>query len=569
MSSHFVLWGVCLTKAQDAGPSIFGFPDFLTALALLALAFSASGPLYHFKIEIAPLRLRLLAFVASIIIGAGSLATDLWFAREWYSLPWGWSRAAIQAGLGAIFLGVILLWLWFAFLAPTSFSRYNYKRFSGAIYRRMVQGSEAELAVLAEQLPYAAKTLIQRSTAPLNGRRRIQLEGGGIVIPPIQRYAHDILWLLGTRKFCRVVMASSPHTAIVFMSAAAAQKQYDVPLAAFIQNLTLEAILNPDSQIYHEDRSSLTNIFEDFQPFTSAIYGDYKLLEYAGGSGMPALELDWQAYQQFTAAQWRAYFRITLAATEGFVAAGRVQAHSRLLFSALKNIRTASRETYQLDGATGPAYESDLLKKLSASIRFVRDTLTVLDKAAGLDDVQLRLPKASRAFGQQTIFDHLANLLCHIIDDASRVKGPPDLTWRVHYSTVWSPIFDSGGSATRLVHFKLRRKLFDKIKRLEEFPNFDGARILAFALNVISFSFDHVSEGDRSWLPFERAVIGWTRRNYLQLRDTNVRVADDCLIGRVRFDPEALKIVKTDLRGFSTEPPHDVLHLDPPKEAIA
>lgn len=568
MGCEYDLWGVCLTKAQDAGPAIFGFPDFLTALALLALAFSASDSLYRFKIEIAPLPLRLVAFIASIVIGVGSLVTDLWFARGWYSLPWGWGRAEIQAGLAAIFLGVILLWLWFAFVTPTSFSRLNYRRFHGAIYRRMVRGSEAELAVIADQLPHAAKALIQRSTAPLTGRRRKQLEDGEIVIPLIQQYAHDVLWLLGTRKFCRVVMASSPHTAIVFMSEAKTQKRNNVPLAAFIQNVTLEAILNPDSQVYHEDRSSLTSVFGYIQPFTSAVYGNYKLLEHSSGSITPALDLDWQAYRQFTAAQWEAYFRITLTVIEGFVAAGRVQAHSQLLFNALEQIRTASSETYQLNGSTGPVYRSDLLTKLSTSVRFVRDALEALDKAEGLDDVQRRLPDESRAFGQRTIFDHLAELLYHIILDASGVEGPPDLAWTVYYNTVWSPLFNFGGDgpATSLVLFKLRRKLFNEIKHLEEFPNFEGARILAFALNVVGFSFEYMSARDRAWLPFGKAVIGWTRRNYLQLREANVRVADACLIGRVTFDPELHKIVKTYVQGLRAEPPRVLLDLDPPKE---
>lgn len=145
------------------------------------------------------------------------------------------------------------------------------------------------------------------------------------------------------------------------------------------------------------------------------------------------------------------------------------------------------------------------------------------------------------------------------------------MSWTVYYNTVWSPIFNFAGDgrATSIILFKLRRRLFNEIKHLEEFPNFEGARILAFALNVVGFRFDYASTGDRAWLPFGKAVIGWTRRNYLQLREANVRVADACLIGRVTFDSELRKIVKTYVQGLRAEPPRVMLDLEPPKGATA
>jgi hypothetical protein len=563
MNCNHEVMGICLTKAQDAGPSIFGFPDFLTALALLALAFSSSDALYRFKIEIAPIPLRLIAFLASVIIGGGSLMTDFWFATGWYSLPWGWSRAGIQAGLGALFLLVIMLWLWFAFVARTSFNRFNYKRFHGAVYRGMVRGSIVELTVIAEQLPAAAESLIRHTAPPFTGAERDEKS----TVAPLQRYAHDVLWLLGNRKFCRVLMASSPHTAIVIMTEASRQKRYDLPLATFVQNLTLEGVLNNDSQIYHEDRNSMTSIFGYIQPFTSAVYGNYELLEKIGGGMMSSLDLDWQSYRQFSAAQWEAYLRITLVAIEGYAGSGRVQMRSQLLTRAIDQIKTASSETYQLNGTTGAIYRSDLLAKLSASISFIRDALTALDKAEGVAGVQARFSEPTY-YGQGTILDDLADLLYHIILDASGVEGPPDLAWTVYYNTVWSPIFNYGGqgAARSLVLFKLRRRLFDEIKRLEEFPNFEGARILAFTLNVIGFRYDPTSTIDRPWLPLGKATTGWTRRNYLSLRRANLRVAEACLIGRVTFDEANSKIVKTYVQGLHAEPPRALLDLDPPTD---
>jgi len=560
MNCDYELIGMCLTKARDGGPSIFGFPDFLTALALLALAFSSSDALYRFKIEIAPLPLRRIAFFASVIIGSGSLATDLWFAASWYSLPWGWSRAGIQAGLGALFLSVILIWLWFAFVARTDFNRFNYKRFHGAFYRGMVRGSIVELTVLAEQLPASAESLIRLTAPPFDGSER----NSETAVTPLQRYAHDVLWLLGNRKFCRVLMASSPHTAIVIMAEATRQGRYDLPLVTFVQNLTLEGVLNTDSQIYHEDRNSMTSIFGYIQPFSSAVYGNYELLEKIGGGMTSSLDLDWQSYRQFSSTQWEAYLRITLITIESYAVAGRIQMRSYLLSRAIDHIKNVSSEIYQLNGAVGSVYKSDALAKISAGISFVRDALTALDKADGLEALQARFPEPGY-YGQGTILDDLTDLLYQIILDVSGVEGPPDLSWTIYYNTVWSPLFNFGGRgpARALVLFKLRRRLFDEIKRLEEFPNFEGARILAFTLNVIGFRYDTTSTIDRPWLPLGKATARWTQRNYLALRRANLRVADACLIGRVTFDEENSKIVKTYVQGLHAEPPRALLDLDP------
>jgi len=160
-------------------------------------------------------------------------------------------------------------------------------------------------------------------------------------------------------------------------------------------------------------------------------------------------------------------------------------------------------------------------------------------------------------YGQLSLLDQLTELLYRIILDASAVKGPPDLVWFVYYNSIWSPIFMYGldGQAARRVLFKLRRRLFDEIKRMEDFPNFEGARILGFCLNIVGFDYSHDLRMDRSWVPLGKAVTAWTRRHYVDLRARNLRVAEACMIGRVSFDAETNRIVKTYAQGLQAEPP--------------
>lgn len=560
-----VLLGLCLTKAEDSGASIFDFPDFLTALALLALAFSASDQSYRFKIEIAPIPLRRIAFLASILVGLATLLTDLWFAQGWYSLPWGWSKAAIQAALGGIFLAIILLWLWYGFLARTNFTRWNYRQFHNAVYWRLIRGSDAELATVAEQIPQAAEALIRRTALTFAGGRRAEVPP---TRPGIPEYAHDTLWLLGARKFCRVVMATAPHSAIALMHEASRQKKFHVPLAMFAQNVTVEAILNPDSQIYHENSNSLTSVFAQLQPFSGTVYGNYSLVE-GIGRRKSAFDLDWQVFQQFTAAQWEAYCRLVLITTNAFVASKPLHTSSSLLARAMNHIESASGDLYQLDGAESSTFRSELLAKLEVSVNFAREAMTAFDKAEDFSGIRRRTSR-SAPYAELSILDHLTDLLYQIVLDASVVKGPPDLVRSVYYNSIWFRIFmfARGGEASRRVLFKLRRRLFDEIKQMEKLPNFEGARILGFCLNIVAFDYNYETRIDRSWIALGKAVIRWTRRNFLHLRAENLRVAEACMIGSITFDAERNRIVKTYSQGLEAEVPSVSLSLDLPRRSL-
>src|SRR3546814_4757601 len=92
------LLGICLNPPPaDEGSAIFGFAEFVGALALLVLVFNSSDFLYKYRISIAPLPLYRITFIGTIVIGFGALVTDLWFADRWLAPALGFSRADIHA----------------------------------------------------------------------------------------------------------------------------------------------------------------------------------------------------------------------------------------------------------------------------------------------------------------------------------------------------------------------------------------------------------------------------------------------------------------------------------------
>lgn len=556
----YTILGICFTPAPaDTGYAIFGFSEFLAALALLVLVFSSSDFVYQFRISVAAVPLKWLSFLAAGAIGLGTLLTDLWFAKHWYAPAWGVSRASLQGLFGAFFLSTVLLWIWFAYMRPPVFGRWNYKRYYHALFRTIVRGSEPQLTGLAGELVRSAKPLVRLWKPNIANARKPSKRSR-----ELSAYANDAILLLNNRKLCRHVIASAPITAIVFMQEAAQQERYSIPLGGFARNVTEEALRNRDSILFHEDRYG-SDILGMVQPFTTAMYGNYRLVEGISSPGDSPLDIDWRFAWEMDGPQFEAYCRITLLTFKDYIKSGSYHSHSTVLYRAFKIIEGAGQEMYKLDNQPFDATDSAPQRRLSAAVNFVNEVIDFLGEEENLDFGRLR-PQQNVYHGV-TIFDRIAELMFELIFQASAVTGPPDNAWSIHYQTVWGRMlpFHENGAAWNVIRFKLSRLLYDEIKRLEDFPNFKSSRILGLCLNVLGLSVSG-SQSDRGEKRLRCAVLSWAKKNYLLLRKVHPPVAESCLIGSITFDNETNRLVKTYAQGLRLEPSREYLDLEPPKD---
>ena len=272
--------GLCFVVPPDSNKGgIFGFAEFVQAFALLVLIFTVSGVRYQFRVATAPIRLWLLTYWGSGSIGALALLSDLCFAQR-YPLPWFLSSQAYwQFTLGLLFLSLALTWLWYAYVRPPKFGRSNAFRFTSAVYRYVMQGSETDLPVVADELEGSAESIIKFASAAFEPKNAAAVEKGE---PSAENYACDLLLIVGNRKFCRHVAGSAPNTAIALFRAVAEKKQYNVPMSQFSSALSTEAILNKDSLLYHEDAGYFSGYLGYTRPFTNTIFGDFEFVEALG-----------------------------------------------------------------------------------------------------------------------------------------------------------------------------------------------------------------------------------------------------------------------------------------------
>ena len=200
------IYKICFTPMATESSKFFGFSEFLAGLALIILAWTIADVRYQFRTQIAPIPLRLLTFTIVVSTGLLTLMTDLWRASGWLVIDGTFITSAIwQAILGGVFFSTCTIWIWFAFINPPVFGKFNSKRYVQTIYRYIVEGVPSSLAIVADELTYSASKIIKY--AP-------EIHKNDKDLSTIEVDASHLLPLIADRRFCRVIVELSPITAL-------------------------------------------------------------------------------------------------------------------------------------------------------------------------------------------------------------------------------------------------------------------------------------------------------------------------------------------------------------------
>lgn len=568
MTTETCYWLFCFVPVgTNLATKIFGFSEFLAAVALLAVVYTIADVRYKFRIAVTPGSLYVATFNLIGIIGLQTLLTEIWIAEGWWvPKTIGLTRSTWQGIFGMLFLGTFLTWMYYAFIRPPVFGRRNALRFARELYRYILRGNDDELKVIANELARSAKPLIKycRHLSPrfpdeeASPKRATKKKAG------VEDYAHDILLLIANRKFCRQIVGASPVTAQAFFEEMTSANKFDIPMGQFARNISSEAVAQKGSFLYDEAEGYSSGLLGYLKPVSQAVYGNYLLVEALASNVASPLDIDFEEQWAWDARQWEAYCRATLMTLKDCLDKGFGSQNSYALNRAMHDIESAYRDLYKLNDAPD-GYGSDTIDRLHVAAEFVRRAIELIDK-------QPNPPKPLHRVREGTypknIYDHLALLIFKMCFAASTVKTPPETCWTIHHNIVWSMIFagSSGdGAAWKIVQFKVRRLLYDEIARLTKFPNYKGSRILGFCLNVLGMKTGSNKENyGKEAYALAKAVHSWTRKHYLSMRQENADVAESVLIGSVSFDEAGGRLVKTYFKGLNRESPKDYLELEPP-----
>jgi hypothetical protein len=544
MSSEYCYGLVCFISLDASAPKFFGFSEFLAGLALMVLAWTIADVRYRFRITTSPLPLQGITFSVVGAVGFLTLLTDLWRAEQWM-VPRGnlLTPASWQAILGALFLLTFLTWVWFAFIRPPIYSRRNAKRYAQALYRAIIKGAPSELSVIADEFSYSANSLIGYATNKDQLGRYFKQDDDDPKPSKkplkVTAYADDILLLIADKRFCRTIVESSPGTALAVFREIGETKKYGVQVKVFAKNIVTEALANKDSFLFHETEGYESGLIGYHKPLSQAMFSNHDMAEIIE----TLLDPDISSYGKWDAAQWEAYSRIVLMTFRDYVGK-KYWNHSYVLYRAIGYIGRAVSDLYKINGVSNSSWDDDVNARLQVVVEFIKEAVEILDKK-GAPKHQLLRTRENGGIG--TFYDHLASMIFEVIFEASSVRSPTNHCWWIQHNSVWNKFFhfDSlNEPAGKIVKFKVRRLIYDAVAEMTDFPNFKGANILGFCLNVMGFTVsDHDHSNDSKAL--QKAILSWTKKNYSWLHSYNPQVAEACLVDGMTYDEKNLKLVNT------------------------
>lgn len=551
---------VCFIPMDANSPKLFGFSEFLAGLALMVLVWTIADVRYRFRVRTAPLPLQGITFSVVAAVGVLTLLTDLWRAEQWL-VPQGnlLTPSTWQALLGGLFLLTFLTWAWFAFIRPPLYGKRNVERFSRTLYRFILKGSPSELAVIADELTNSARSLVHHATARGELKNyRIKSEGQQTnELSKVEAYANDLILLIADKRFCRVIVESSPGTALAVFQEIGETKKYGIQVETFARNIVKEALANRDSFLFHEAEGYESGLIGYYKPLSQAMFSNYEMVEKIG----TLLDPDISAMGKWDEVQWEAYCRVVLMTFRDYVEKGFWE-HSFVLFRAKGYIERAASDLYKLNGVANFAWDDDLLARLRVIIKFIKNAVEVLDKKGIPEHLPLRVREERRT---ENFYDHLAGMIFEVIFSASAVQSPANLCWLVQHNTVWGDLFNFNkldGNGGKVVKFKVRRLLYNEVAEMKRFPNFKGARILGFCLNVMGLTMKN-SDYDKDSRALQKAILAWTKKNYSWLHSYNPRVAKACLVDEMSYEAENSRLVRTrPVEGLRREPSYVFFELD-------
>lgn len=481
---------------NPADPKIFGFAEYIAALALMVLAWTTVDYRYRFHVETARYDVRRIAFAVIAAVGLLTLITDVWRASAWPVWQFGPITPVIWQGiLGAAFLATFVAWSSIAFVRPPVFNVRNANRFLSAVLREIKRGDKAQIALMADALVPSAPSVI----------RLLKKQDEG---------AERMLSLLSDPLVCSVVVSRSPSLLFALYDEVERASVGSRGIYTLTTNVLNAAIAEHDSFLHREVRDWTQGAASSAQSITSVVFGNLRLLEQLPGIFNQVSSAHW------TVPEWQAFFRASGMALGSYIDTvrdGRVAQSFTVnnIFHVLKDAPGQVRRSLE----SGRMSQSDAAILMRALITVIREV------GRRIDETPTTLHQW-RGLGEfSNPVQHLASVAYHVLLGASYVKSPADEAWHFGYSIAWSEIFDpfqhkDSESTFNEVQELVARMLWVTISALDRTPNFVGAQILGLCISIGLVTDDAPSRNERSATPhgaFIRLLTAWVRRRYAWL----------------------------------------------------
>lgn len=550
--------------ALDEYTPLLDISGFLGILAFSVAVFTLTNPRFQIRQATAIIPFRPLFFFTLLISAVITFAIEaciLYGVR----IPNFISPNTINYLITTFIAILILYWMKICFIRPPRFSRLTAKHFFQQAYVHISNGSKEEMLALAREIIREAPRLLRHTP-----RRKKHYFANDKPVKPsaVQRYAHNLNYLLADTRFCDVVAKEMPSFPAHMVEVAVELQRYDAPIHLIVRRFVIAMLSNPNSALFVENEWLGQSFIGNVKPITKSIFSHWYLLErYELGLEAP-LDLDYPYASNWDTDTWRVYFSLAREYIHGLSSNENVNWDTK----GIRHILETTKQAYVQLGDQ-KKYEDTLspfnpIWHANEANKFLKDLVKVFDESEGWVEFNRR---DDFRWGND-LSSEIAMLKFETIFTAAQVNTKDFRMWDVQRNTVWAPIEGHEIRNTKImkmVRRKLRRMIWDEIGHMDELPNYKGAAYIRFCLNVLGFYEENIHRNNTlerdSW-PLAKVICEWVKKNYQTIMISHPPVAEAMLPANIEYNGDTQTLVRINDNALTGVPRLSSFTLDPPRD---
>ena len=541
-----------VTATVPENGNLFSFSEFLATFSLLLIVITIADFRYKFRLIVAPVNIRKIAFIGSLFIGLLILAVDFWFHNE-MPIPRSWNHFnLIKLAISLLFVSGVFAVVYVAFNKPAKFRRSNAGRYASYVFELIAEANKQHLAIVASEMEYTLPEVFKFASKVKRGKEAETLvaidEPENKAVKTTYKVktkqnkaygaANDLLLAMGDPRFCTVVASQTPWFAVNYFNCRKIYKSSELPITPFAVNIGAAFLRDKESVIFQETEGYSTGLIGYVKPISSSLFlYDSDLESY----GDHPLDIKYYEITDFDGEKAEAFVRLALIFAKSYFEKTQGERHSYVWSRSLSTVKSLSSSVYKIEKMGDNYWKSPEYEKFRAAVDYLKEIISILDEC------NVRVINTSHpAIGSNCPYDRVAELFFELIFDASSISGPEFKTWEIQHNTLWSEVFRSqGGDAIKIIRRKICRILYDEIRRMDERGNFKGGRVLGYCLNLLGITLRDKKGYRSEFYPFQKVVLDWTVNNYARLHEEHPNVAKVCLHGKISYDEATNSLMET------------------------
>ncbi|TIK68818.1 hypothetical protein E4416_17315 [Stenotrophomonas maltophilia] len=502
--------GIQWIHLRNDAPRLFGFPEFLSGLALLLLVWTIFDVRYRFRVATARIHVEKFAMIAMISVGCLTLLTDWWRATSRPVIagslltPETW-----QAALAAVFFATLIAWTIAAFSSSNRFSAANASRFSEAVQKIIDRGRPDEISVLVEELGPSMGEIARELHAPETEPRDEKSAHACA-----ERIAHRFK----DRKFCRTIVVECPTAIPAFFREIPSTDRPHPTVIRFAENLVAEAIRLDGSFLYNEDYFPADDIDDEAHPHpaSTALVCNRALLDYSSDLLAPREG----SAVKLSIPQWHAYLGLVSLAHAAWMKDPSPDPPHALHWARFFIDRQTADLAQIRELVT---FQSEPYQRVEMELQFIGRLIA-------------QIPETPPPGRSEPAIRYIEAMAFSLIESAAEMRAPQASATKIQSSLIWKHLFSHSIRASAAGRQFQERIAARMLASIRECPSLDAVRLLSFCINALGLSATTAeSRYGEPWRAFHTELLAWMKINLDPLLERYPRMSEGFVEG-IEYD---------------------------------